>query len=66
MMLVLAQVSEQVSNARNLFAENVTLIVALALTAMVVWWIFKKIFKLALYAGIAGLIAWVWYFNIRA
>ncbi|MDH3500760.1 MAG: hypothetical protein OEM97_11590, partial [Acidimicrobiia bacterium] len=60
MFLLLAQVSDTVADARNLFAENLTLVIALGLTALVMWWIFKKIFKLALYAGVAGLIAWVW------
>ena len=64
--LLLAQVSETIDDARNVFLENTTLIVALGATALVGWWIFKKIFKLALYAGIVGLAAWFWYFNIRA
>jgi UDP-N-acetylmuramyl pentapeptide phosphotransferase/UDP-N-acetylglucosamine-1-phosphate transferase len=45
--------------------ENSTLIIALGASALVVWWIVKKLFKLALYAAIAGAIAWFWYFNIR-
>ncbi len=60
-----AQVGDTVNEARSLFAENLTLVIAIGLTALVAWWIFKKIFKLALYAGVAGFIAWIWYFNIR-
>ena len=66
LLLLLAQVTETIDEARNVFLENTTLIVALGATALVGWWIFKKIFKLALYAGIVGLAAWFWYFNIRA
>lgn len=63
--LFYAQVSQTVDDARNLLAENTFLVIAIGATALVGWWIFKKIFKLALYAGVAGLIAWVVYFNIR-
>jgi hypothetical protein len=45
--------------------ENLTLLIAVGLSALVVWWLVKKVFKFALYAGIAGLLAWFWYFNIR-
>lgn len=45
--------------------ENVPLVAGLAAAGLVVFWIVKKLFKLALYAGIAGVIAWFWYFNIR-
>ena len=27
------------------------------------WWIFKKLFKLAIYAGIIGVVAWFFYFQ---
>ena len=63
---VLAQAGAAVESARNAFAENSSLLIALAATALVVWWIVKKVFKLAIYAAIAGAIAWFWYFNIRA
>lgn len=45
--------------------ENLTLYVGIGAAALVGWWLFKKLFKLALYAGIIGVIAWVWYFQIR-
>ncbi len=63
---LLAQVTDRIDDARNVVLENTTLIIALGATALVGWWIFKKIFKLALYAGIIGVVFWVWYFNIRA
>jgi hypothetical protein len=64
--MVLAQAGDAVETARNAFAENSSLVIALGATALVVWWVVKKVFKLALYAGIAGVAAWFWYFNIRA
>ena len=63
--MLLAQVSETIDEARNAFLENTTLIVALGASALVGWWMFKKVFKLALYAGIIGVAAWFWYFNVR-
>jgi len=64
--IIIAQTNGAVETARNAFAENSSLIIALGATALVAWWMVKKLFKLALYAGIAGAIAWFWYFNIRA
>lgn len=63
---LLAQVTDRIDDARNVVLENTTLFIALGATVLVGWWIFKKIFKLALYAGIIGVVAWVWYFNVRA
>lgn len=65
MLDIFAQVSETIDEARNVFLENTTLIVALGATALVGWWIFKKVFKLAIYAGVIGAAAWYWYLNIR-
>ena len=48
--LILAQVTETIDEARNVVLENTTLIIALGATALVGFWIFKKVFKLALYA----------------
>lgn len=45
--------------------ENLPLVLGLGAAALVVFWIVKKLFKLALYAGIAGVLAWLWYFNVR-
>lgn len=44
--------------------EQLPLFLGIAAAAFVVFWIVKKLFKLALYAGIAGVIAWLWYFNV--
>ena len=63
--LILAQVTETIDEARNVVLENTTLIIALGATALVGFWIFKKVFKLALYAGVVGAAAWYWYLNIR-
>ncbi|MDH3517638.1 MAG: hypothetical protein OEM66_01780 [Acidimicrobiia bacterium] len=43
--------------------EQIPLFAGLAAAFLVVFWIVKKLFKLAIYAGIAGVIAWFWYFN---
>ena len=43
---------------------EVVLVVAVAATAMVGWWLARKLLKLALYAGIVGCVAWVWYFGV--
>lgn len=43
---------------------EVVLVVAVGASAMVVWWMARKLLKLALYAGIVGGIAWVWYFGV--
>lgn len=43
--------------------ENLSLYIGIAAAALVGWWIFKKLFKLALYAGIIGVVAWFFYFQ---
>jgi len=63
---ILAQTSGAVETARNAFAENSSLVIALGATGLVGWGMVKRVFKLALYAAIAGAAAWFWYFNIRA
>ena len=63
---ILAQVADKIDDARNVVLENTTLIIAVGATALVGFWISKKIFKLAFYAAIVGAGAWYWYFNIRA
>lgn len=45
--------------------EQLPLFVGIAAALLVGWWLIKKLFKLALYAGIIGVIAWVWYFQLR-
>jgi hypothetical protein len=43
--------------------ENLSLYIGIAAAALVAWWIFKKLFKLAFYAGIIGVAAWFFYFQ---
>ncbi|MDE0171217.1 MAG: hypothetical protein OXS29_17190 [bacterium] len=43
---------------------EVVLVVAVGASAMVVWWLARKLVKLALYAAIVGGAAWVWYFGV--
>ena len=64
-MFILGQVAETIDEARNAFLENTTLFIAVGATILVGWWMFKKLFKLAIYAGIIGVGAWYWYLNIR-
>ena len=45
--------------------EQVPLVIGVAAALLVGWWLIKKLFKLALFAGIVGAAAWFWYFNIR-
>jgi len=45
--------------------ENLTLYLGIAATALVAYWMVKKVFKLALYAAIAGGVLWFWYFQIN-
>ena len=45
---------------------EVVLVVAVGASAMVIWWLARKLLKLALYAGIVGGVAWVWYFGVPA
>jgi hypothetical protein len=65
MFALLATVSGTLDEARNVALENTTLLVAIGATLLVGWWIFKKVFKLAMYAGLIGVAAWYWYLNIR-
>lgn len=44
--------------------EPVTLIVGIVATILVFYWMAKKVFKLALYAGIAAAVAWFWFSQI--
>jgi hypothetical protein len=43
--------------------ENLSLYIGIAAVALVAFWIFKKLFKLAIYAGIIGVAAWFFYFQ---
>ena len=45
--------------------ENLPLILGIGAAVLVVYWIAKKLVKLALFAAIAGAAAWFWYFNVR-
>lgn len=44
--------------------ENLPLILGIGAIALVGYWMIKKVFKLALYAAIAGAALWFWYFQI--
>lgn len=65
MLQLIAQVTERLDDARNVVLENATLIGALGSSALFAFWVVKKVFKMALYAGIVGAAFWYWYLNIR-
>lgn len=48
---------------RDMIPADVTLMVAVAATVMVGWWLIRKLTKLALYAAVVGGAAWLWYFG---
>ena len=43
--------------------ENFSLYIGIAAVALVGWWMFKKLFKLAVFAAIVGAAAWFFYFQ---
>ena len=42
---------------------DAVLLVAVAATAMVGWWLVRKLLRSALYAAVVGMVAWWWYFG---
>lgn len=46
--------------------DDVVLMVAVAATVMVGWWLIRKLTRLALLAAVVGAAAWLWYFDIPA
>jgi len=46
--------------------DQIPLFIAVAAVALAIFWLVKKLLKLAILAALAGLLAWVWYFYIRA
>ena len=45
--------------------ENLPLVLGIGAAVLVVYWVVKKLMKLAFVAAIAGVVAWFWYFNVR-
>jgi hypothetical protein len=43
----------------------VSLVVGIVAAVLVGFWLLKKLVKLALWAGVIGAAAWIWYFRIR-
>ena len=43
---------------------EVVLAVAIGATLLLAWWLLRKLVRLALYAGIVGAAAWLWYFGV--
>ncbi len=51
---------------RDMIPSDVVLMVAVAATVMVGWWLIRKLLRLALYAAVIGAAAWFWYFGFPA
>lgn len=45
--------------------ENIPLGIGIVAAVALVWWLAKKLFKLALFAAVVGAVAWYWYFNTQ-
>lgn len=45
--------------------ESIPLYIGIAAAVLVGFWLVKKLIKFAIFAGIAGLAAWFWYFQIN-
>lgn len=43
--------------------DQVPLFVGIAAAALFVFWVVKKLVKLAIWAAIIGVVAWLWYFK---
>lgn len=41
--------------------ESLPLILGVGATGLVIYWMVKKVFKLALYAGVVAVAAWAWF-----
>lgn len=48
-----------------MFMETLPLIIGIAAGVLVVFWILKKLVKLAFWAAVIGAAAWFWYFRIH-
>ncbi|MFZ0493062.1 MAG: hypothetical protein WAM81_07655 [Acidimicrobiia bacterium] len=45
--------------------EKLPLVIGIAAAVLVVFWLVKKLMKLAIWAALLGVAAWIWYFKIR-
>lgn len=45
--------------------ESLPLIIGIVAAVLVVFWIVRKLFKLAIYAALIGVAAWAWFFVIN-
>ena len=52
-----------IDRLRDMIPADVALMVGVAATVMVGWWLIRKFTKLALYAAVVGGAAWLWYFG---
>ncbi len=60
----LVEIDRIVERVNAFVPVELVLVVAVGATAMVVWWLMRKLGRLAFYAGVVGAIAWWWYFGI--
>lgn len=59
----LVEIDRIVERVNALVPVELVLVVAVGATVMVVWWLMRKLGRLALYAGVVGVVAWLWYFG---
>ena len=60
------QTGEIVDRAReNPTLAGILLVIGLLAIVVFFWGIVKQAFKAALFAGVLGVAAWFWYFNVR-
>jgi hypothetical protein len=45
--------------------EKLPLVIGIAAAVLVVFWLIKKLVRLAFWGALLGVAAWIWYFKIR-
>ena len=60
---VIERAPSLIERLRDVIPADVALMVGVAATVMVGWWLIRKLTKLALYAAVVGGGAWLWYFG---
>jgi len=45
--------------------ETLPLVIGIAAAVLVVFWLIRKLVRLAFWAALLGAAAWIWYFKVR-
>ena len=61
---IMDRVGSIVDPLTSIVPLQVVLAVAVGATVMVGWWLTRKLVKMAFYAGLVGVAAWLWYFGV--